>query len=176
MHYFLLHADNKPLDARNFLFGCLDTANPLTELAAIYCIMYEYALSEGSADSATARMVIHIFRRIGLNDLFSAAERGETTARSSDYNHLAEVVTNSIKFARGMNVIFDFSGFCSVALNFIGTSCSVLDVVERIPKIINIPANNLLTLVPDAGERALLADLVRREGGIRIIPTITSST
>ena len=175
MHYFVLHADNKPVDARNFLFACLDTGNPSTELAAMYCIMYEDALAASSVDSAVARMIVHIFRRLGLYDLISAVERGETTARSSNLNHLAEVVTNSIKLTRGMNVLFDFSGFSSVALNFIGTSCSVRDVVERIPKTFNIPANNLLFLAVDTAERTLLSDLIRHEGVIRVIPTITPS-
>jgi hypothetical protein len=121
LHYFLLHAENRPLDARKFLFVCLDTGDPPTELAAMYCIMYEDALSGPSVDSAVARMVIHMFRRLGLSDLISAMERGETAARSSDLNHLAEIVTNSIKLTRGSNVVFDFSGFSSVALNFIGT-------------------------------------------------------
>jgi hypothetical protein len=175
LRYFMLHAENKPLDARNFLFACLGTDNPPTELAAMYCIMYEDALSGSSIDSAVARMVIHIFRRLGLTDLISAEKRGEATAPSSDLNHLAEVVTNSIKFTRGMNVIFDFSAFSSVALNFIGTSCSVSDVIERIPKTFNIPANNLLALAVDTAERSLLSDLVRHEGVIRIIPSITTS-
>lgn len=176
MHYFILHAENKPLEARNFLFTCLGTGNPSTEIAAIFCIMYEDALSGSSVDSAVARMVIHIFRRLGLSDLISAAERGETTARSADLNHLAEIVTNSIKLTRGMNVIFDFSGFSAVALNFIGTSCSVRDVIERIQKTFNIPANNLLFLAAETAERALITDLLRHEGVIRVIPTITTST
>jgi hypothetical protein len=175
MHYFLLHAENKAVDARNFLFACLATGKPPTELAAMYCIMYEDALSGSSVDSAVARMVIHIFRRLGLSDLISAVERGETTARSSELNHLAEIVTNSIKLTRGMNVFFDFSGFSSVALNFIGTSCSVRDVIERIPKTFNIPANNLLFLAADTDERILILDLVRHEGVIRVIPTITTT-
>jgi Restriction endonuclease len=175
MHYFLLHAENKPIDARNFLFTCLATGKPPTELAAMYCIMYEDVLSGSSVDSAVARMVIHIFRHLGLSDLISAMQRGETTARSAELNHLAEIVTNSIKLTRGMNVFFDFSGFSSVALNFIGTSCAVRDVIERIPKTFNIPGNNLLFLAADTEERALILDLVRHEGVIRVIPTITAS-
>jgi hypothetical protein len=176
MRYFLLHAENKPLDARNFLFACLATGNPLTELAAMYCILYEDVLSSSAADSALARMIIHLFRRMGLYDLNSAIGRGETTARSSDLNHLAEVVTHSIRFSRGTDVIFDFSGFSSVALNFMGTSCSVSDVIERIPKTFNIPDNNLLALAADVDERALLLELMRREGTLRVIPTMTVST
>jgi hypothetical protein len=137
--------------------------------------MYEDALSGPSADSAVARMVLHVLRRLGLSDLISAVERGETTARSSDLNHLAEIVTNSIRLMRGSNVLFDFSGFSSVALNFIGTSCSVRDVIERIAKTFNIPDNNLLSLTTDTAERALISDLVRREGTIRVIPTITTT-
>jgi NACHT domain len=176
LHYFLLHAENRPVDARKFLFVCLDTGNALTELAAMYCIMYEDALSGPSMDSAVARMVLHVFRRLGLSDLISAMERGETTARSSDLNHLAEIVTNSIKLMRGSNVLFDFAGFSSVALNFIGTACAVSDVIERIAKTFNIPDNNLLSLTTDTAERALISDLVRRIGVIRVIPTITGST
>lgn len=175
LHYFLLHAENRPVDARKFLFICLDTGIPRAELAAIYCIMYEDALSGPSADSAVARMVLHVLRRLGLSDLISAVERGETTARSSNLNHLAEIVTNSIRLMRGSNVLFDFSGFSSVALNFIGTSCSVRDVIERIAKTFNIPDNNLLSLTTDTAERALISDLVRREGTIRVIPTITTT-
>ena len=173
LRYFLLHADNRPVDARKFLFACLDAGNPPTELAAMYCILYEDALSGQSADSAIARMVLHIFRRVGFSDLVSALERGETTARSSDLNHLAEIVTNSIRLARGSSILFDFSGFSSVALNFIGAACSVRDVIERITKTFNIPDNNLLASTTDATERALVLDLVRREGAIRIIPTIS---
>jgi hypothetical protein len=175
LHYFLLHADNRPVDARKFLFICLDTGIPHVELAAIYCIMYEDALSGPSADSAIARMVIHMFRRLGLSDLISAMERGETVARSSDLNHLAEIVTCSIKLMRGSNVVFDFSGFSSVALNFIGAACSVRDVIERIAKTFSIPDNNLLVLATDSAERTLILDLVRREGSIRVIPTISTS-
>jgi NACHT domain len=175
LHYFFMHADGRPVDARKFLFACLDTCKAPTELAAMYCIMYEDSLSASSADSAIARMIVHIFRRIGLYDLHSAVERGETTARSPDLNHLAEVVTKSIKLTRGMNVIFDFAEFSSVALNFIGTCCSVRDVIERIPKTFNIPANNLLALAADTSERSLIAELVRREGVIQVIPTVTTS-
>jgi hypothetical protein len=163
------------MDARKFLFICLDTRIPRIELAAIYCIMYEDALSGPSADSAIARMVIHVFRRLGLSDLISAMERGETVARSSDLNHLAEIVTSSIKLMRGSNVVFDFSGFSSVALNFIGAACSVRDVTERIAKTFSIPDNNLLALATDGAERTLILDLVRRDGSIRVIPTISTS-
>jgi hypothetical protein len=173
MHYFLLHADNKSEDVRKFLLACLGTVNPATELTAMYCIMYEHVLSPSSVDSTVARMVIHIFRRLGLYDLISAVERGETTARSSDLNHLADIVTNCIKLTRGMNVIFDVSGLFAVALNFIGMSCSVRDVIERIPKTFSIPANDLLALAKDTEERSLLSDLMHHEGVIRVIPTIT---
>ncbi|MVT69461.1 NACHT domain-containing protein [Bradyrhizobium pachyrhizi] len=173
LRYFMLHAEGRPVDARKFLFACLDAGSPTTELAAIYCIMYEDALSGQSADSAIARMVLHIFRRVGFSDLFSALERGETTARSSNLNHLAEIVTNSIKLTRGANIVFDLSGFSSVALNFIGAACSVRDVIERIAKTFNVPDNNLLASTTDTAERALVSDLARREGTIRIIPTIS---
>jgi hypothetical protein len=176
LHYFFLHADGRPVDARKFLLACLDTCNTQIELAAMYCIIYEDALAASSADSAVARMIVHIFRRIGLYDIHSALERGETTARSPDINHLAEVVTNSIKLTRGMNIIFDFAEFSSVALNFIGTSCSVRDVIERIPKTFNIPTNNLLAIATDSSERSLIAELVRREGVIRVIPIVSTST
>ena len=173
MHYFFLHADNKSEEVRKFLLACLGTVNPATELTAMYCIMYEHALSPSSGDPAVARMVIHIFRRLGLYDLISAVERGETTARSSDLNHLADIVTNCIKLTRGMNVIFDVSGLFAIALNFIGMSCSVRDVIERIPKTFSIPANDLLALAKDTEERSLLSDLMRHEGVIHVIPTIT---
>jgi hypothetical protein len=177
LRYFFLHADKRPVEARNFLYACLATGNPPTELAAMHCLLYESALSGASAgESAVARMVLHIFRRVGLQDLISAVERGDTIARSANLNHLAEIVRNCVTITRGMNVNFDFSSFSSVALNFIGTSCSVRDVIERIPKTSNVPTNNLLALSTDPAERSLISDLLRHEGFIRVIPTITTST
>jgi hypothetical protein len=175
LHYIFLHAENKPLEARRFLFDCLSASNPATELAAIYCIMYENQLERSGAEAAAARMIVHIFRRLGLYDLVSAVKRGETTARSSELNHLAEIVTNCIKIAPGRSVIFDFSSFTSTALNFIGASCSLRDIIAQIPKTFSIPINNLLASTTDTDERTLLSDLVHHEGAIRIIPTVTTS-
>lgn len=174
LRYFFLHADRKPVEARNFLYACLATANPAQELAAIHCLLYENAMAGAVAESAVAHMILHIFRRLGLHDLISAVERGDTVTRSPDLNHLAEVVSNCITLAPGANVKFDFSSFSSTALNFIGTSCSVRDVIERIPKVSNIPGNNLVYLTVDVAERALIADLVNHEGAIRVIPTVSS--
>lgn len=121
-------------------------------------------------------MIIHVFRRLGLHDLITSLERGETTARSSDVNHLAEVVTNAVKLTRGMDVVFDFAAFSTVALGFIGTSCFVSDVIERLPGTLSVPANDLLAFATDADERSLINDLMRREGIMRVIPTLSASS
>jgi hypothetical protein len=55
------------------------------------------------------------------------------------------------------------------------TACLVRDVIERIPKASNIPVNNLLAVTTDPVERSLISDLVRREGVIRVIPTVATS-
>ena len=61
--------------------------------------MYEDSLTIVGRGSAIAQMIVHIFRRIGIDALYSAAERGSTSVRSNDLNHLAEIVTKCIKLS-----------------------------------------------------------------------------
>jgi hypothetical protein len=176
LHYFFLHASNASSEARKFLFACLESAHVQTELAAMYCLMYEDALSAPGSDSAMARMIFNVFRRIGLADLHSAAIRGDITAYSSEVNHFAEVITSCIRFARSTDVMFDSAEFSTVALSVIGNSCAVTDVIERIPTTFRIPGNNLLAVAADADERTLIADLLRHEGSVKVIPVMTAAT
>jgi hypothetical protein len=118
-------------------------------------------------------LILHILRKIGLSDLLSAAERGSTTARSSDLNHLAKIVTGCIRIIpRDNSVSFDFAEFTNVALSFIGTSCAVSDVLESMRKVYSIPGNDLLSLVNDGKERIILGELLRKGGELQIIPCL----
>jgi hypothetical protein len=169
LRYFLQHAEGAPVRARQFLMACLQTHEQNTELAAMYCLMYEDALAPAGGRSAIAHLLLHIFQRIGILDLISASERGSTTARSSELNHLAEVTSSCIQLSRD-TVVFDFAEFTSVALSFISTSCAVSDVMDRVPKTYAIPANDIISLTSDPQERTTLADLLRRQGKLQIIP------
>jgi len=137
--------------------------------------MYEDALSAPGADSAIAHMILHVLRRVGLVNLNSAAIRGDTTAPSWKVNHLAEVITSCIRFTRTLDVMFDSAEFSSVALSFIGNS-SVSDVIERLPTAFRIPGNNLMAIATGREERALIADLLRHEGSIKVVPVTTAAT
>jgi hypothetical protein len=39
-----------------------------------------------------------------------------------------------------------------------------------------IPGNNLLAVAADADERTLIADLLRHEGSVKVIPVMTAAT
>jgi hypothetical protein len=127
LHYFLLHAQNVPSQARQFALDCLASTDRSTEMAAMFCLIYEDSLNRVGHGSGAARMILHIFRKIGIGALIAAAERGNTSVHSSELNHLAEIVTACIKVAsRDLSVSFDFAEFTTIALSFLGTSCAVL--------------------------------------------------
>jgi hypothetical protein len=173
LHYLLLHAQNVPAQARQFALDCLASPNRSTEMAAMFCLMYEDSLNRVGHGSGTARMTLHIFRKIGMGALIAAAERGSTSVHSSELNHLAEIVTGCIRIApRDLSVSFDFAEFTTIALSFISTSCAVSDVLESMRKTYSIPGNDLLALCDDSDERALLGELLRKGGDLKVIPSL----
>jgi NACHT domain len=173
LHYFLLHAQNVPAQARTFALDCLASVDRSTEMAGMFCLIYDGALNHAAHASGVARLILHIFRKIGIAALISSAERGSTTVLSNDLNHLAAIVTACTKIAsRDASVSFDFAEFTTVALNFIGTSCAVSDVIESIRKTYIIPGNDLLALLNDSNERAMLGELLRKGGDLKVIPCL----
>ena len=123
--------------------------------------------------SALARMILHIFNGIGFDSLVAAVERGSITVRSSDLNHLAEIVTSCIKIvSRDLSVSFDFAEFTTVAVSYFGASCGVSDVIESMRKVYHVPGNDLLSLIKDTGHRAMLGDVLRKGGALKMIPSL----
>jgi hypothetical protein len=176
LHYFLVRAENEATKVRQYLLECLKTNRAEAVLAAIYCLTYEAALSPDDRGSAIAEVVMHVIRGIGLYDLISASERGSTTARSSEVNHLAEIMTSCIRRGRDRSVTFDFAEFSAIALSFIGASCAVSDVIDRMPNSYLVPVNDLLFLTSDAEERSLLSEFLLKEGAVRVIASATLNT
>jgi hypothetical protein len=74
--------------------------------------------------------------------------------------------------SRDSSVSFDFSEFTTVALSFIGTSCAVSDVIEKMRKTYIVPGNDLLSFMDDGNERAHLGELLRKGGNLEIIPCL----
>jgi hypothetical protein len=171
LHYFLIHAENDPAKVREYLSECLNANRPETSLAVIYCLAYEAFLTPDDRGSAIARIVMHVIRGIGLGDLVTASQsqRGSTTARSSEVNHLAQIMTSSIRRGRDRSVTFDFAEFSNIALSFIGASCAVSDVIDRMPKSYHVPVNDLLYLTSNAEERSLLSEFLLKEGTVQVI-------
>jgi hypothetical protein len=173
LHYFLLHADNAATRARQFALDCLTSSSRSTELAAMFCLIYEETMTRVGRGSAIARMVLHIFRKVGIDTLISAAVRGNATVRSSELNHLAQIVSSCIKIGfRDLSVSFDFAEFTTIASSYFGTSCAVTDMIETIRKMYNIPGNDLLFLANDNTERSLLSELLSKGGKLTIIPSL----
>jgi NACHT domain-containing protein len=173
LHYFLLRADNAATRARQFALECLASTTRAAELAAMFCLMYEETLTVVGRGSAIARMVLHIVRKVGLDSLITAAERGSTTVRSSELNHLAQIVSSCMKIvSRDLSISFDFAEFTNIALNYFGTSCAVADMIETMRKIYNVPLNDLFFLTNDSSERAKLDELLRKGGNLEIIPSL----
>lgn len=175
LHYFLLQAENEPVKNRQYLRACLESGRAEATFAAIYCLAYETVLTPGDHGSALAEAVIHVFRGIGLDDLISASTRGSTTARSREVNHLAEIVTSCIRRGRDRSVTFDFAEFSAIALSFVGQSCAVSDVIDRMRKSFRIRDNDMLALTKDAEERALLSEFLSKEGTVQVIASATSN-
>jgi hypothetical protein len=172
LHYSLLNAQNAEVRAKQFVLECLTFEDRSTQIAAMFCLMYEEALTKVGRSSSIARMVLHIFRKISITSLISSTERGHTTVRSSDLNHLAEIVTKCIRLVpRDSSVSFDFAEFTTLALNFISTSCAASDVLESMRKTYIIPGNDLLILL-DGDERANLSELLEKGGELRVIPCL----
>jgi hypothetical protein len=171
LHYFLIHAENDPAKVRQYLSECLNANRPEAALAAIYCLAYDAFLTPDDRGSAIARIVMHVIRGIGLGDLVTASQsqRGSTTARSSEVNHLAQIMTSCIRRGRDRSVTFDFAEFSNIALSFIGASCAVSDVIDRMPKSYHVPVNDLLYLTSDAEERSLLSEFLLKEGTVQVI-------
>lgn len=171
-YFFVRAAGWLPPDIRQFLLECLQSDRPTNELAAIYCSMYEHVLATMAADPAVANAILHIFRRVGFEVLISARVRGQSDVRTSDVNHLALVISTSIRIAPDKAVMFDFNEFTTAALPYIGASCAVSDVIDRMPRTFRIPENNLLAAAADAGERGLVIDLLSKATTFKIIPSL----
>jgi hypothetical protein len=91
-------------------------------------------------------------------------------------NHLAEIMISCIRRGRDRSVTFDFAEFSAIALRFIGASCAVSDVIERMPASYLVPVNDLLTLASDAEERSLLSEFLLKEGAVQVIASATLNT
>jgi hypothetical protein len=164
---------NAATRAREFALECLKSPNRPSEIAAMFCLMYEDNLTIVGRGSAVARMILHIFSKFGLDTLNLAAERGEAVARSSDLNHLGKIITKCIKITpRVSSVSFDFAEFTTVALSYIGTACAVSDVLETMRKTYVVPGNDLLALLDAGNERALLGELLSKGSDLNIIPSL----
>jgi hypothetical protein len=173
LHYLFIRAGGwTPVSIRQWLFDCLVSGRPTNELAAIYCSMYEHFLATMAADRSVASMVLHIFRKIGFDILIAARERGQSVVRTSEVNHLATIVSNSISIGRDRSVVFDFNEFTTAALPYIGTSCAVPDVIDRMASAYRIPENNLLAAAADAAERGLINELLAKEAKFKLTATI----
>jgi hypothetical protein len=173
LRYFIVQAENDPAKVRQYLSACLKTNRAEVALAAIYCFAYEAVLTPDDRGSAIAQVVMHVIRGIGLNDLISASVRGSTTARSSEVNHLAEIMTSCIRRGRDRSVTFDFAEFSAIALRFIGASCAVSDVIDRMPNSYLVPVNDLLSLASGSEERSLLSEFLLKEGAVKVIASAT---
>jgi hypothetical protein len=176
VRYFILQAEGESAKVWQYLSECLKTNRVEATLAAIYCFGYEAALRPEDRGASIAQVVMHVIHGIGLYDLLSASHRGSTTARSSEVNHLAEIMTSCIRRGRDRNVTFDFAEFSNVALSFIGASCAVSDVIDRMPNSYVVPVNDLLTLASDSEERSLLSEFLAKEGAVQVIASATSNT
>jgi len=173
LHFFLLRAQNVAVKAKEFALECLASDDPQIEIAAMFCLMYENSMNIIGRGASAARMVFHIFHKIGIESLVTAAERGETVVRSSSLNHLAAIVTQCVKIsARDMSVSFDFAEFTNVALSYFSTSCAVTDVIESMRKTYIIPGNDLLVFADQTNERTILGGLLAIGGDLKIIPSL----
>jgi hypothetical protein len=173
LHYFFLRADNRlPPEIRTFLTSCLESGRPTNDLAAIYCSMYEQIIAPSYADPTVANTMLQILRKIGYEVLFTARARGQTDARTSDANHLAFVISNAIRISRDRAILFDFNEFSTSALHYMGTSCAVPDLVDRMPSTFRIPENNLIAAAAEPSERTFIIDLMSQATGFKIIATM----
>jgi hypothetical protein len=137
LHYFLNKAEALDLNARHYLTDCLNSGKRASELAGMYCLVYEDGTSDLRTGVTIVRMFVHIFRRVGIADLISACHPGGTNVRSSEVNHLAKVVSQCIQvLGRESRVRFDFAEFIEVAKSFIGHSCVLDDIMEIHPQSI----------------------------------------
>jgi hypothetical protein len=173
LHYFFLRAAGRlPTVIRQFLLNCLESDRPTNQLAAFYCSMYEYVLAPEAADPTIANAVLQMFRGVDFEVLFSARARGQSDARTSAANHSAFVISTSIRISRDRAVLLDFNEFTTATLPYMGTSCVVSDVIERMPSMFRIPENNLLAAASDPRERASIIDLLSKETDFKIIPSM----
>jgi hypothetical protein len=169
LRYFIFGNEDLVEVAKGFLAGRLESGIPPVELAAMYCLIYDNASSEQGRWSITF-LVNHLIRRIGIYDLLSAQQRGETTARSHELNHIASIVSTAITITHDQNIIFSFPEFTAVALSFIGMSCMVPDYFEKIPKTFTVLRNDLLSIAPEP-ERRLTAELLGKPGQLKVLAT-----
>src|ERR1043165_993227 len=174
LHYFFLRADGRlPPAIRQFFTDCFGSGRPTNALAAIYCSMYEEITFPTTADPIVANTILHIFRTVGFDILLSARARGQSDARSSDANHMAHVISTSIRISRDRAVNLDFNEFTTASLPYMGASCAVSDIIDRMPSTLRIPENNLLAAAGDRDERAAIIDLLSKATEFKIIPTVT---
>jgi|SRR5687768_8977957 hypothetical protein len=87
-------------------------------------------------------------------------------------NSSAEVISNAIRISRDRAILFDFNEFSTSALHYMGASCAVSDLVERMPSTFRIPENNLIAAAADARERTFIIDLLSQATGFKIIATM----
>src|SRR5258708_4676746 len=91
LHYFFLNASNAEVQARQFALKCLNSTHVSVELAAIFCLVYDATLNVAGRGSAIARIILHIFEKLGFESLHTAVARGSATVRSAEFNHLAKI-------------------------------------------------------------------------------------
>jgi hypothetical protein len=172
LKYLLIRTEEGESQARTFLYDCLTSPTQTTELAAIFCLFYEQGAANPLSGSPVARVLVHIFTRLGISSLIGAMDRGSVTAESSSLNHLAQIVSSCIRLEGGDRVTISFGEFTVVAASFIRMACVVDDMIEAVPKIFSAPNNDLLQSTTDHAARALLGELLRKRGRIKVIPSI----
>jgi NACHT domain len=172
LNYFLV-TSSKTEDAGQFALDCLKSLDRNTELAAIFCLIYHAALNVAERESTTARLIVHIFERLGFDSLATAVLRGSAITRSAELNHLATIAVSCIEiFPRPFSVSFDFSEFAKQAVVYFGMSCSISDLIETMPTTYSAPSNGLLSLVKDSGYRASLGEVLHKGSRLNLTPSL----
>jgi hypothetical protein len=174
LYYFYVNSSRTEGDARQFAIRHLKSPHVSAELAAIFCLVYDDTLNViGGRSSAIARLILHIFEKLGFESLATAVLRGSATVRSAELNHLATIASSCIEILpRSFSVSFDFSEFTALAVKYFGMSCSVSDLIETMATTLSVSSNDLLYLVTDTGYRATLSEILHKGGRLNLIPSL----
>jgi hypothetical protein len=174
MKYFLLKAYDQPLQAKTYLIDCFQSQNSRIFHAALVCSFYEEHTDATGLGIMLNQTLMHVMRRVGLEDIDRAIGRGGTaTSSNRSASAYIPIFNNCIRILpRDKQVLFDFNAVLDFSSRYIGRASVIDDFIPNMKTLFNLDSRRIFSSVTDKDEKKLLDNILFRGTNLNIIPLV----